>query len=85
MIKNIIERALYVGLLFSLIALVGVVAVMLAYPTLALIKIAPVAGYVTVVAVEVTLAVKTVRDLKKEGMVYVIAGVIYALAVVVLL
>lgn len=83
--KNIIERALYVGLLFSLVALVGVLAVLLAYPTLGLMKIAPVAGWAMVVAIEVTLAVKTVRDLKKEGMVYVIAGVIYALAVVVLL
>lgn len=82
MFEYIIKRALYVGLLFSLLALVGVVAVMLAYPTLALIKIAPVAGWAMVVAVESTLAVKAVREIKKEGMIYVIAGAIYALAVV---
>ncbi len=82
MIEMIIKRTLYVGLLLSLIALVGVVAVMLAYPTVGLLKIAPVAGYVTVVAVESALAVKAVREIKKEGMIYVIAGAIYALAVV---
>lgn len=82
--KRIIERALYVGLLLSLIALVGVVAVMLAYPTVGLIKIAPVAGWAMVVAVEITLAVKTVRELKKEDMIYVIAGIVYILAVVLL-
>ncbi len=82
--KKIIERTLWLGLLFSLLALVGVVAVMLAYPTLALIKIAPVAGWAMVVAVEITLAVKTVRELKKEDMIYVIAGAIYALAIVLL-
>ena len=82
--KNIIERILYLGLLLSLIALVGVVAVMLAYPTVGLIKIAPVAGWAMVVAVEVTLAVKTVRELKKEDMIYVIAGIVYILAVVLL-
>ena len=82
--KNIIERTLYIGLLLSLIALVGVVAVMLAYPTVGLIKIAPVAGWAMVVAVEITLAVKTVRELKKEDMIYVIAGIVYILAVVLL-
>lgn len=82
--KKIIERTLWLGLLFSLLALVGVVAVMLAYPTLALIKIAPVAGWAMVVAVESTLAVKTVRELKKEDMIYVIAGIVYILAVVLL-
>ncbi len=82
MIKKIIERTLYIGLLLSLIALVGVVAVMLAYPTVGLLKIAPVAGYVMMAAVETTLAVKAVREIKKGGMVYVIAGVIYALAIV---
>ena len=79
-----VEKTLYVGLLLSLLSLVGVVAVMLAYPTLGLIKIAPVAGWAMVVAVEIALAVKTVRELKKEGVIYFIAGAIYALAIVLL-
>lgn len=82
--KNIIERTLYIGLLLSLLSLVVVVAVMLAYPTLGLMKIAPVAGWAMVVAVESTLAVKAVRELKKEGVIYVIAGIVYILAIVLL-
>lgn len=84
MIKNIIERTLWLGLLLSIVALVGVLAVLLAYPTVALMKIAPVAGYVTVAAIEIALAVKTVRNLKKEGVIYVIAGIVYILAIVLL-
>ncbi len=80
--KKIIERTLWLGLLLSLLSLVGVVAVMLAYPTVALMKIAPIIGYIMVATIEITLAVKAVREIKKEGMIYVIAGIVYILAVV---
>lgn len=81
--KKIIERTLWLGLLFSLLALVGVVAVMLAYPTVALMKIAPIIGYIMVVAVEIALIMVAIKE-RKEGVIYVIAGAIYALAIVLL-
>ena len=82
--KKIIERTLYVGLLLSLLALFGILAVFMAYPTLGLMKIAPVIGYIMVAVIEITLAVKTVREIREEGIGYAVAGVIYALAIVLL-
>ena len=84
MLENIIERALYVGLLLSMMALFGVLAVLLAYPTLGLMKIAPVAGYVMMAAIEVAFIVKAIKERREGGIVFVIAGVIYALAIVLL-
>lgn len=80
--KNIIEKALWLGLLISIIALVGVLAVLLSYITVGLIKIAPVIGYIMVAVMEIALAVKTVRKRNEEGVSYAVAGVIYALAII---
>ena len=59
-------------------------AVLLAYPTLGLMKIAPVAGYVMMAAIEVAFIVKAIKERREGGIVFVIAGVIYALAIVLL-
>lgn len=81
---NIIERTLWLGLLLSSLALFGVATVMMACVTLVVLKLSSVVGYVTVVAIEVACIIQAIKERRDGGIVFVIAGVIYALAIVLL-